>query len=506
MPLEADYDFGKSAVASGQLSQDHLEECIEVLVALERVGSQKRLWDIVVRKGYMAAEDAARLRRSPGAPAPAASTAASTAASPRAGETDEDTEDAVPVSPGQADSYVIVSLERGGKTRIDRLPARTITLGRHPDCDLMLGDPDVAPQHARLRFVGGGFVAEAIGPVPMAVNDSRAARIQLKSYDVLQLAGALLLYLPEYRDRPAPEPTGTSIVGQPVVRLTLAAGARQGTSFLLGAQPIVIGRHRLANLHIDHPSVSEFHCHIAATGDGPRVLDLKSAAGTRINGAPAAHSILKSGDVITVGDFTVSVKALKPTVSMDSAVELAPRPPSVEISTGSKQAVPPPPPVAGGGDDFVLPDVSKVEVEPSTEMRIRKALVGPDNPTLRQPAPRSFRPGQLLFTCVEGPLDGKKFPLTRRVTLIGREPETDIPILDTSVSRRHAEVVFETDRAEVRDLGSRNGIYINGARQNAAPLRPGDTVRVGKCLFIVEEIIPKPPQKPPTAMPPKAKT
>ncbi len=43
MPLEADYEFGKSAVASGQLSQERLEECIEVLVALERVGSRKRL-------------------------------------------------------------------------------------------------------------------------------------------------------------------------------------------------------------------------------------------------------------------------------------------------------------------------------------------------------------------------------------------------------------------------------------------------------------------------------
>ncbi len=166
MPLEADYEFGKSAVAAGQLSQDYLEECIEVLVALERVGSQKRLWDIVVRKGYMSAEDAAKLRRDPGA------AAGRTPAAPAAKREEEDTEEALPVVE-QADAYVVAVLERGGKARLDRLPPRTVTIGRHPDCDLMLSDPDAAPQHAHLRFSGGGFVAEALGPASLAVNDRR---------------------------------------------------------------------------------------------------------------------------------------------------------------------------------------------------------------------------------------------------------------------------------------------------------------------------------------------
>lgn len=493
MPLEADYDFGKSAVASGQLSQDHLEECIEVLVALERVGSQKRLWDVVVRKGYMTAEDAARLRRAPAAATPAGGVKA---APVHAAEDDEETVDAAPVATNPADAYVVASLERGAKPRLDRLPQRMVTIGRHPDCDLMLGDPDIAPQHARFRYTGSGFVAEAQGPEPIAVNDRRTARLLLAPYDVVQVGGAALLFLPEYRNRPAPEATASAIEGQPLARLTLSSGARQGTGFLLGARPIVVGRHRLANLRLDHPSVAEFHCHLAATDGGPRLLDLKSGSGTRVNGAPVAHCILKSGDAISVGEFTLSVKMLRPTVTLDSAPLLQPATPD--------EAAPETPAKSEGGD-FELPSVSEVEVEPSTDMKIRRQLLGADNPTLRRRAPRSFRPGQLLLTCVEGPLENRKFPLSRRVTLIGREPETDIPILDTSISRRHAEIVFETDRAEVRDLGSRNGVYVNGARQNAAALRPGDTIRVGKCLFIVEEVVAKPPSKPPTPAPPKPK-
>ena len=62
MPVEADYNFGKRAVKAGRLRQDQLEECVEILVALERVGSAQRLWDIVRRKGYMGSAAIAEIK------------------------------------------------------------------------------------------------------------------------------------------------------------------------------------------------------------------------------------------------------------------------------------------------------------------------------------------------------------------------------------------------------------------------------------------------------------
>ena len=81
--------------------------------------------------------------------------------------------------------------------------------------------------------------------------------------------------------------------------------------------------------------------------------------------------------------------------------------------------------------------------------------------------------------------------------VIGRGEGLDLTIPDGSVSPRHAEIVLGPTKAEVKDLGSRNGIFVNGARVAAAPLRPGDTLRVHKSLFIVEEIPPRSqPRKP----------
>lgn len=53
MPLKIDYAFGKEAVARGLLDQERLEECVELLVALEQVESGKRLWDVIAKKDYM---------------------------------------------------------------------------------------------------------------------------------------------------------------------------------------------------------------------------------------------------------------------------------------------------------------------------------------------------------------------------------------------------------------------------------------------------------------------
>src|SRR5438874_1093181 len=64
---------------------------------------------------------------------------------------------------------------------------------------------------------------------------------------------------------------------------------------------------------------------------------------------------------------------------------------------------------------------------------------------------------------------------------IGRLPDQEVAIDHPSVSRRHAEVVLDEDGWVVRDLGSSNGTYLNGARLGRHPhrVRPGDVIRVG---------------------------
>ncbi len=64
-------------------------------------------------------------------------------------------------------------------------------------------------------------------------------------------------------------------------------------------------------------------------------------------------------------------------------------------------------------------------------------------------------------------------------TVIGRSAGNEIQIASSSLSRAHVRVLFVGDRYVLQDLGSTNGVLVNGARVNSAELAPGDLVRIG---------------------------
>jgi adenylate cyclase len=69
------------------------------------------------------------------------------------------------------------------------------------------------------------------------------------------------------------------------------------------------------------------------------------------------------------------------------------------------------------------------------------------------------------------------------VLAIGRDPENDIRLSDRSVSKRHALVRLVGGQYVIEDLGSLNGIFINGERVKKAMLRSGDTLRLGHTIL-----------------------
>jgi predicted component of type VI protein secretion system len=75
--------------------------------------------------------------------------------------------------------------------------------------------------------------------------------------------------------------------------------------------------------------------------------------------------------------------------------------------------------------------------------------------------------------------------------VVGRDPLCDISDADALLSRRHAEFQSSGDGVIVRDLGSRNGIFVNGARVAEGALRSGDIVQIGHLqLRFVEDSAP----------------
>jgi pSer/pThr/pTyr-binding forkhead associated (FHA) protein len=89
--------------------------------------------------------------------------------------------------------------------------------------------------------------------------------------------------------------------------------------------------------------------------------------------------------------------------------------------------------------------------------------------------------GSALLVVRRGPNVGARFLLDADVTPVGRHPEADIFLDDVTVSRRHAEFLRAGTSFEVKDLGSLNGTYLDGARiQGTLALHDGAEVQVGK--------------------------
>ncbi len=92
----------------------------------------------------------------------------------------------------------------------------------------------------------------------------------------------------------------------------------------------------------------------------------------------------------------------------------------------------------------------------------------------------------LVLHVLRGADRGKKFELPAgQPQLIGRSSEA-LPITDSTVSRRHAELTPDDGRWYIADLHSSNGTYVNGhAIHDRVELRPGDQIRVGSTLMVI---------------------
>ncbi len=90
----------------------------------------------------------------------------------------------------------------------------------------------------------------------------------------------------------------------------------------------------------------------------------------------------------------------------------------------------------------------------------------------------------LLVIC-NGGFEGMEYALTSDETLIGRNPTTDITLLDENISREHAIVLFdeETGAYTIEDLQSSNGTKVNGKRIRSADLVDDDEVEIGNTRF-----------------------
>jgi pSer/pThr/pTyr-binding forkhead associated (FHA) protein len=81
--------------------------------------------------------------------------------------------------------------------------------------------------------------------------------------------------------------------------------------------------------------------------------------------------------------------------------------------------------------------------------------------------------------------DGPSILIDKPILLFGRHEECDVQLNSKKVSRRHCVLAQVHDYLVIRDLGSTNGVRINGEKVPEGKLRPGDELQIGNFKYQV---------------------
>jgi hypothetical protein len=148
---------------------------------------------------------------------------------------------------------------------------------------------------------------------------------------------------------------------------------------------------------------------------------------------------------------------------------------------------------------YVLTSAPRVVVETDEDLEIgvfgiaTKMARAPRSAPVQEPLPKplpssyetqAFTPNVPLETLAPTyalVFEGRSIPLRDETIVVGRSRECDIRLADPNISRRHAEVRLEGDGSyALVDLGSTNGIELNGKRVSQARLSEGDAIAIGQ--------------------------
>jgi pSer/pThr/pTyr-binding forkhead associated (FHA) protein len=99
----------------------------------------------------------------------------------------------------------------------------------------------------------------------------------------------------------------------------------------------------------------------------------------------------------------------------------------------------------------------------------------------------------VTLVLTKGPAAGSEFLIRKDQTMIGRGPGVDLEFDDSSMSREHAAVEWTDDSFRIRDLGSTNGMLVNGSQTLVGDLKHGDSICLGEhsFQFLIERLAEK---------------
>jgi pSer/pThr/pTyr-binding forkhead associated (FHA) protein len=224
---------------------------------------------------------------------------------------------------------------------------------------------------------------------------------------------------------------------------------------------LLVGRQSICDVALPYAAVSSRHCELEFLAGYWLVRDLGSRNGTRVNGSVCASQWLMPNDILAVAHYRYGVGYTAPPG----------RPPAAL------------PGVSGG--------ISSARTSPVQRPR--------EAPIARMTPDRAV--GASTFGHLVPCGGGDPIPLRDAKLVVGRHDICDIMLPIPTVSGRHCELEFANGYWYVRDLGSRNGVRVDGVRCETDRLKPGCVLWVAGLRFQVVYSAPTSAAEPPAKGP-----
>lgn len=339
---------------------------------------------------------------------------------------------------------------RGNPGNFVKLSVSTVTIGRDEGNDFIIDSPSVSDFHAEISTdMQHPSIIDLLSKTGTFVNEHRiTGPRQLKAWDIIRLGTVELEVIDPNSRRPQDWALSTE-------------------SDLLASQfhtllsETVVGRDPACDLAIDSNLLSRRHAKLVIEGDHLRVIDLQSENGTYINGQKIDEGKAYPGDELKFDRQRFVVVGPSPAEpGREEAFENQTRPRS----------------------EF---DLTAVELDEPVDTAASGSAVGGDTIFMNDEETRFFTPPPTaaLLTELDAIREPRQFRLDNDPSSIGRGKECDFVLDDKSVSKQHAQFVSAQGNWVLSDLGSSNGVLVNGSRVDEVALKSGDRIQLGRCTF-----------------------
>ncbi len=199
----------------------------------------------------------------------------------------------------------------------------TLSVGRDPDCDIVLDDPAASRRVAEFVFEAGAlWVVDSGSMGGISIAGEVVDRRRLRPGDEVEIGSFIIELRGNVEAAAAAEPT--MVVGADIVSdgdRTMVLSDMQakpvlvmpdGSRLELMDGTLVLGRSAECDILLASTAASKRHAELRIHGDSVTLVDLGSTNGSRVNGEMVRERVLASGDSIELADVTLQIEVPRP--------------------------------------------------------------------------------------------------------------------------------------------------------------------------------------------------